>query len=171
MLRAISLLLAAQALFPTAPPGVGASDAYARAGGNLKPMAVTIGRALFRTEWPAQVLNVYASGIGGYRVAGLHVSGVHFHRALTRTQFLNEIAALVRRTFSASPVDEVDVWTSIPLRVGKDIVVSGDLARPTSRTVFTVNVERGESSDALEARMRQGTGIFWDQDWERAALK
>ncbi len=171
MLRVISLLLAAQTLFPTAAPGVGASDAYARASGNLKPLAVRMGRAIFRTEWPAQVLNVYESGIGAFRVAGLHVSGVHFHHALSREQFLDEIAALVHDAFAASSPDEVDVWATVPIRVGKDIVVSGDLAKPASRTVFSVSVRRGESADALLARMRQGTGVFWDQEWARTALK
>lgn len=171
MLKVISLLFALQTLFPTAPPAVGASDAYARASGSLKPVAVTIGRAIFRTEWPAQVLNVYASGIDGARVAGLHVSGVHFHHALTRDEFLQEIADLVHDAFAASAVNEVDVWASVPLRVGKDIVVSGDLAKPTFRMVFTVSVRREESQTALLARMRQGTGVFWDQDWTRTALK
>ncbi|HEV3152543.1 MAG TPA: hypothetical protein VGZ02_01920 [Candidatus Baltobacteraceae bacterium] len=168
---AAALIVLAQALFPTAPPGVSSSDAVARASGNMKPAAIQIGRALFATQWPAQVLNVYADGFGGFRVAGLHLSGVRFHHALTRAQFESEITELVARTFAVSGVDEVDVWASVPLRVGKDIVVSGDLAKPTSRTVFTVSVRRGERPDALEGRLRQGTGVFWDQDWARTALK
>jgi len=150
---------------------VASSDAYARASGNAKPIAVRIGRALFRTQWPAQVLNVYADAFGRFRVAGLRLSGVHFHHALNRLQFEAEISELVARAFAAAPVDEVDVWASVPLRVGKDLVVSGDLARPTSRTVFTVSVRRNESADALRSRLRQGTGVFWDQDWTRSALK
>ena len=130
-----------------------------------------IGREIFRTYWPAQVLNVYADGLGGYRVVGLHVSGVHFHHPISREQFINEVTALVQRTFAASGVDEVDVWATVPLRVGKDIVVAGDLAKPTSRTVFTVSVLRGESIPALDRRIRQGTDVFWDQDWTRSALK
>jgi len=129
-----------------------------------------IGKSLFRTTWPAQVLNVYADGIGDYVVAGLRISGVHFHRTLTRDQFLDEIAELVRRAFAASPAKEIDVWASVPLDVGKGVVVAGDLAKPTSRTVFTVSVRRGENAAALLSRMRRGDGIFWDQDWERTAL-
>ncbi len=172
LLRVISIVaLAAQVLFPTAPPSVDRTDAYARAAGNEKPLAVSIGRKLFMTEWPAQVLNVYADGVGSRTVAGLHLSGVHFHHALTRDQFISEVVALVERTFAASNVDEVDVWTTVPLRVGKDIVVAGDLAKPTSRTVFTLSVRRGERTSSFVRRIRQGEGVFWDQDWTRANFK
>ncbi len=172
MLKVISaLLLVAQALFPTAPPGVSRTDAYARASGNLRPVAVRIGRDLFHTIWPAQVLNVYADGIPGHEIAGLHVSGVHFHHALDTAEFVSEIAELVERAFAAAPVEEVDVWASVPLNVGKGVVVAGDLAKPTFREVFTVSVRRGESAPALVARMRAGKGVFWDQDWKRTALK
>lgn len=172
MLKAISLLaLIGQVLFPTAPPSVDRTDAVARAAGNAKPVAILIGRALFRTEWPAQVLNVYADGIAGRDVAGLRISGVRFHHSLTKEQFIEEVAALVDRSFAAWPLDEVDVWATVPLRVGKDVVVAGDLARPTSRTVFTLSALRGESSAALQGRMRRGSGVFWDQDWTRSGLK
>ncbi len=172
MLRAISaLVLLAQALFPAAPAGVGATDAYARSSGNAKPVAAAIGRALFATVWPAQVLNVYADSVDGRSVAGLRLSGVRFHRPLTREQFIDEIAQIVRTAFTSSNVNEVDVWATVPLRVGKDVVVAGDLAKPTSRTVFTLSVRRGESADSMVARMRRGDGAFWDQEWMRSALK
>lgn len=171
MLKVISgLILVAQVLFPTAKPGVDRTDAYARAAGNRKPIAVKIGQALFATQWPAQVLNVYADGIPGHDIAGLRVSGMHFHHPLTRSQFMNEIADLVDRTFAISPVEEVDVWTSVPLSVGKGVVVAGDLAKPTYRLVFTVSVRRGEGTESLLARMRQGKGVFWDQEWERKSF-
>lgn len=171
MLKAISaLILIAQVLFPTAKPGVDRTDAYARAAGNRKPIAVKIGQALFSTQWPAQVLNVYADGIPGHDIAGLHLSGMHFHHALSREQFMGEVADLVSRTFAITPVEEVDVWTSVPLNVGKGVVVAGDLAKPTYRLVFTVSVRRGERTDALLRRMRQGDGVFWDQDWARRSL-
>ena len=134
-------------------------------------MAVTIGRALFKTRWPAQVLNVYADGFAGHDIAGLRISGARFHHSLTRDEFLQEIASLVRETFTAAPVDEVDVWASVPLRVGKDIVVAGDLARPSSRSVFTVSVRRTEPAGAFLRRLRARTGIYWDQEWAREALK
>lgn len=172
MLRVISALaLVAQVLFPTAPPSVGRTDAYARAAGNRKIVAVQIGRQVFRTRWPAQVVNVYADGIDGHDIAGLRVSGVHFHHPLTREQFLTEVTDLIERTFAAAPIDEVDLWASVPLSVGRGVVVAGDLAKPTFRTVFTISVRRGESAGALLSRLRRGDGVFWDQDWERTALK
>jgi hypothetical protein len=172
LLKAISaLILVAQVLFPTVSPSVDRFDAVARAGGNRKPMAVKIGRALFTTEWPAQVLNVYADGFGGHDIAGLRVSGVHFHHPLSRDEFSSEIAQLVQKAFASAPIDEVDVWASVPLRVGKDVVVAGDIAKPTSRTVFSVSVQRGESISALARRLQQGHGVYWDQEWTRSALK
>jgi hypothetical protein len=172
LLKAISVaaILVAQ-LFPTAPPTVDQLDADARASGNRKAMAVSIGRALFRTRWPAQVLNVYADGFAGHEIAGLRINGEHFHHALTRGEFEEEVASLVRETFAASPVDEVDVWASIPLRVGKDVVVTGDLAVPSSRAVFTVSVRRSESSISFIRRLHAGGGVYWDQEWAHAALK
>jgi len=172
LLKAISVaaILLAQ-LFPTAPPTVDELDANARASGNRKDIAVSIGRALFRTRWPAQVLNVYADGFAGHDIAGLRINGQHFHRALTQAEFEEEVASLARETFAASPVDEVDIWASVPLRVGKDVVVTGDLAVPSSRAVFTVSVRRTESSISFVRRLRAGGGVFWDQEWAHAALK
>lgn len=169
--RVISALLSAALLSAAAPPPVAQVDAFARASGNAKPLAVRIGRAIFATEWSAQILNVYADGIGSHRVAGLRLSGVHFHRALTRAAFAGEVAELVRRTFAAAPVEEVDVWAAVPLAVSKGIVVSGDLAKPTSRTVFTISVRRGEPTAEIVSRMNAGRGVFWDQEWARTALK
>lgn len=171
MLKVISALILIAQLFPTAPPGVDRTDSYARASGNRKPIAVRIGSDLFRTEWPAQVVNVYANGISGHDIAGLHVSGVHFHHPLTQAEFISEIGSLLQRAFAAAPVEEVDVWASVPLTVGKGVVVAGDLAKPTFRTVFTVSVRRGESADSVLRRMQRGDGVFWDQDWKRIAFK
>jgi hypothetical protein len=171
LLKVISALVLLAQLFPTAPPGVDRLDANARAAGNRKDMAVGIGRALFRTRWPAQVLNVYADGFAGHDIAGLRISGEHFHHALTRDQFVGEIADLVRDAFAAAPVDEVDVWASVPLRVGKDVIVTGDLAQPSSRAVFTASVLRGERMDAFVRRALAGRGVYWDQEWARTTLK
>lgn len=168
--RVISAFLAV-ALLSAAPPPVAQIDAFARASGSAKPLAVRIGRAIFATQWSAQVLNVYADGMGSHRVAGLRLSGVHFHRALTRAAFAGEVAELLRRAFAAAPVEEVDVWAVVPLAVGKGIVVSGDLAKPTSRTVFTISVRRTEPAAKILSRMNVGRGVFWDQEWARTALK
>lgn len=155
---------------PAISPQTAALDAAARSSGDLRPMAERIGRALFVTEWPAQVLNVYADGIAGHAVAGLRISGVHFHRPLTRAAFLDEIAGLANRVFAASPVEEVDIWATVPLPVRKGTVVSGALALPAWQTVFTVSVLRSEAPAALRARLQRGTGLFWDAAWERKGL-
>jgi len=163
-------LAAAIVTLPTASPGVTYSDAVARAAGNRKAVAIVIGKTLFVHEWPAQVSNVYANGIDDYVVAGLRVSGVHFHGALTRSGFTNEMSELLTQTFAAAPqVEEVDVWATVPLNVGKGVVVSGDLAKPTSRTVFSASVRRSQMRTLQ--RVLNGRNSFWDQDWVHAALK
>jgi hypothetical protein len=169
------LLLAAFAAF-AAPvqakaPSLAAIDAAARAGGTNKALARKIGERLFQTEWPVQVLNVYVDSIPGHDVAGLHLSGKKFHRALTRPQFYAEIVGLAQQTLGAAPVEEVDIYTTVPIVVGRDLIVAGDLARPTSRNVFTVTVRRGESPKGLAQRLQSKTGVFVDEDWARAALK
>lgn len=156
---------------PAASPSIDVLDAGSRATGNRKATAVIIGKTIFRTEWPAQVLKVYASGIDAHEVAGLTVSGVKFHEPLTKREFLDEIQQLVSLAFASAPVEEVDIWATVPLSIGKGIVVSGDLAKPTSRTVFTLSVRRGETPSALASRLRAGRGIFVDEEWAHAALK
>ena len=62
------------------------------------------------------------------------------------------------RAFAAAPaVEEIDLWASVPIDVGKGVIVSGDLAKPTSRTVFSITVRRGESTASLRARADAGT--------------
>ncbi len=145
-------------------------DARARAVGNRRDLAVRIGQRLFLTTWPAQILSVRVDGIGGHSVAGLALSGVKFHQRLTRSRFIDEIVGIVEASFAASPLEEVDLWCSVPLSVGKGAVVSGDLAIPTSRTVFAVTVRRDESPSFLRARLQAGDTVFWDADWARKAL-
>ncbi|MGZ3518325.1 MAG: hypothetical protein ACXVAM_14220 [Vulcanimicrobiaceae bacterium] len=171
MLLAPAFAQAQELRAPAASPSVDVLDAASRAMGNRKAAAIAIGKAIFRTEWPAQVLKIYANGIDAHEVAGLTVSGVKFHQPLTRPEFLEEIRQLVGLAFASAPVDEVDIWATVPLSVGKGIVVSGDLAKPTSRTVFTLSVRRGESTTALASRLRAGRGVFVDEEWAHAALK
>lgn len=147
-------------------------DAAARALGNRKDVAVAIGDRIFTQQWPVQVLNVEANQMGIHLVAGLRLSGVHFHREMTRASFDAEVEALVAQSFAAAPsVEEVDVWASIPLPKPKGAIVAGDLAMPTWRTVFTVSVRRSEAPSALAERLREGKEIFLDEDWSRSALK
>jgi hypothetical protein len=165
-------MLAMTALAQASPPTVADLDAQARASGNRKEIAQHIGQALFLSKWPAQVTKISADSVDDHVVVGVRVSGVHFHTPLTRDSFAQEVAALVTGAFSNAPVvNEVDVWVSVPLDVGKGVIVSGDLAKPTTRTVFTLTAQRGESAASLVARMRSGSGVYWDEDWARTLLK
>lgn len=153
-------------------PSVADLDAHARATGNRKDIAVSVGDQLFRQEWPAQVMQVAANEMGSHLVLGLRLSGVHFHRPLTRDQFYAEIASLVGECFAAAPTaEEIDIWTTVPLNVGKGVIVAGDLAKPTSRTVFTLSARRGEAPSTLAERLRGGEDIFVDEEWARTAFK
>lgn len=152
-------------------PATSVLDARARAMGNRRALAVTIGERLFLTTWAAQILSVRVDGIGRHSIAGLALSGVKFHKRLTKSQFIQEIVAIAGTSFSAVRLEEVDLWCSVPLPVGKGAIVSGDLAVPTSRTVFAVTVRRAEPPRSLHARLRAGHDVFWDADWARKAFR
>jgi hypothetical protein len=170
-LRRVISLLCAVALLGAGNGSVDAVDAFARAAGNDKPVAVQIGKVLFSTEWSAQILKVYVNGFGGHKVAGVMLSGVKFHKPLTRDAFVGEVSEIVARAFTAAPVEEVDLWCVVPLSVGKGIVVTGDNAKPTQRTVFTVTVRRGETAAAVRNRIDAGKTVYWDSLWARQALR
>jgi len=152
-------------------PSVADLDAHSRASGNRIDIATSVGEQLFSTTWPAQVLQVLANQDGTHIVLGLRVNGVKFHGTLTRDAFDREVMDLVARAFAAAPAaEEVDLWVTVPLSVGKGVVVSGDLAKPTTRTVFTVSVRRGEGTESLAARLRSGANVFLDQEWASTAF-
>ena len=157
--------MAARAEIPT----MAEVNAQARAAGNRRDEAVKIGRILFVTVWPAQLLKVRVEGLDRHEVAGLTLSAVKFHQSLDRTGFLNEIEVLVQRTFGASSVEEVDVWATVPIKFNLHEPVSGDLAQPTTRIVFAVTCRRSELP-GLGARLRSGDGIYWYPEF-RAKLK
>lgn len=110
--------------------------AQQRAAGNHREDAVRIGRTLFRTVWPAQIRKVRVDGVGSHRVAGVVLSGTNFHSKLAPAAFVDEVVAIVTQTFAASDVEEVDAWAILPLPTYANEVVAGDLAQPTSYTVF-----------------------------------
>jgi hypothetical protein len=154
-------------------PSVADLDATARAVGNRRDLAEQIGKAIFSTRWSAEVSQVSANALGGHLIVGIRIWGVKFHAAITRDQFVAEVTALVERTFAAAPqTEEIDVWASVPIEVGRDVVVSGDLAKPTSRIVFSLTVRRGETADSLRARLDGANeSVFWDEAWARSAFK
>lgn len=175
VIKALSILaLAAQLTCSVAyahTPTVAELDADARAAGNRMDLAERIGDAIFKTTWAAQVSQISANAIGKHVIVGIRLWGVKFHHPISRAEFLDEVSSLVRTAFAAAPeAEEIDLWASVPIAVGKGVVVSGDLAKPTTRTVFSVSVRRGESPDAILAKA-SGSTAFWDKEWERSAFK
>lgn len=154
-------------------PSVADLDAAARAVGNRRDIAQSIGRAIFRTRWPAEVNQVSANEMDGHLIVGIRIWGVKFHHPITRADFVDEVVSLTRDIFSTAPdAEEIDFWAAVPIDVRKDEVVSGDLARPTSRTVFSVTVLRSEGAQALHERaMEESDGVFWDARWARDAFR
>jgi len=145
-------------------------DAAARATGNRKAEAIRIGQALFTTLWPVQIRKVRVDGTGRHLVAGLVLSGVKFHGKLSAEGLTNEVIALVDRTFAADPVEEVDVWTIVPLPTYVHEVVSGDLAQPTSRIVYGATILRSELP-TFAARLRRGDDVYWQPGWRQSLAK
>lgn len=147
-------------------------DASSRAAGNRHDVALAVGEQIFRSAWPAQVFRVSANAIGKHVVVGLGVYGVKFHDPMTRAQFATQISELAQRAFTAAPeAEEVDIWTVVPIDVGKGVIVTGDLAKPTTRTVFTATVMRGSPDDLLPAHLLRGPKTYWDEEWARTAFK
>jgi len=144
-------------------PPLNVVNAHARAFGTRKDTAIRIGAQLFNRQWGAQILRVYVDGAGSHQIAGIVLSGVKFHRPLTRALFMNEVNAIIQEAFSAAPVEEVDLWCVVPLAIGKGAVVSGDLAQPTERTVFSVTTRRDAAHGADDA-------TYWDASWAHDAL-
>ncbi len=136
--------------------------ARARARGNRRPVAIALATALLREMRPAQITLVRVDGIGSHDVAGIIVSGVKFHRPLDATGFAREIAGIVRAAFAASPIEEVDVWATVPLRLGEKAVVSGDKAESTTRVVYAATVRR-DAPGGIAAALR---GAFWEPAWK-----
>lgn len=154
-------------------PSVADLDAAARAVGNRRDLAEQIGKSIFSTRWSAEVSQVSANSFNGHLIVGIRIWGVKFHTPITRDEFVAEVVTLVERTFAAAPeTEEIDVWASVPIDVGKGVIVSGDLAKPTSRVVFSLTVRRGESGDSLRARVVGSSDrVFWDEQWARSAFK
>ena len=132
-----------------------------RAVGTDRASAVAVARALLTEMWPATVQQVRVDTTGTHSVAGIVLSGVKFHRPLGVSAFLDEVQTLVTRAFAARPLEEVDLWATVPIRVPKGAVVSGDLAIPTSRTVFACSVRRDDLPH-LDALLHRASDVFWD---------
>lgn len=138
------------------------------AGGDVVTSRRIAARLLAR-PLAAQLLRVRCERVGPHVDCGLVLSGTKFHRALDLTAWNAEVAALVDGAFAAAPgADEIDCWATVPLDAGKGTVVSGDYAKPTAATVFSITVPRAARA-GMRARLAGGAGVFWDPAF-RAAL-
>ena len=126
-------------------------DAQARARGNDRPAAVALAGALLAHPWAAQITQVRVDRAGSHAVAGVVLSGVKFKAPVGAGEFLRQAQEIVALALRTTPVEEVDLWTTIPLDAGVGAVTSGDFAKPTARTVFTLTVRRAasERTDAV----------------------
>ena len=128
--------------------------------GNAPGMAEDVAVALLARSFPEQILKVHVLALPPATVAGIMLSGVKFHHAVNREQFEADVSDMVEAAFDAAPrVDEVDVWTIVPIQVAAGTIVSGDYAEPTSRTVFSAAVTRAKFD--ASGRLDLGT-TFWD---------
>lgn len=142
-----------------------------RSAGSDLPTARRIAAALLVHPLPAQLLKVRCERAAAHVDCGLTVSGTHFHRALDLAAWNAEIASLIEAAYAAAPdVDEIDLWTTVPLDAGKGVIVSGDLAKPTSATVFSITVPRSDRG-AVRERLATGRGVFWDPAFRGSLAK
>lgn len=140
-------------------------NAAARAGGNRKAEAIALARVLLAREWPAQLTKVRIDAAGSHAVAGLVVVGSKFHRPLSRAGFAQEAAALLEIAFAHSPVEEVDLWATVPLSAPMGAAVSGDMAVPTSKIVFSITARRSDLAHRGGVALVLGRSAFWDPAW------
>lgn len=140
-----------------------------RSSGSDSPAARRIAAALLAHALPAQLTHVRCERVGAHADCGLIVSGTKFHRAMDVAVWNAEIAGLIDGAYAAVPgVDEIDCWATVPLSAAKGTVVSGDYAKPTAATVFSITVPRARRGD-VRARLASGAGVFWDPAF-RASL-
>lgn len=169
--RGVAIGFAAIAFVAAAPPEAGLQNARVvqRSSGGDLVTARKIAAALLARTLPAQLMRVRCERAAGHVDCGLIVSGTKFHRALDLASWNAEIATLIAGAYATVPeLDELDCWATVPLDAGKGAVVSGDFARPTSATVFSITVPRAGRT-GVARRLAAGQGIFWDPAF-RAAL-
>ena len=133
-----------------------------RIAGNAPDVAERVAVALLSAGYPEQILKVRTYKTEPAVVAGIMLSGVKFHAPVDRQTFAADAADMIYRAFAADPsVSEVDVWAVVPIAVPPHADVSGDLAVPTNRTVFSAAVLRG---DFTRDEGSLGT-TYWEAGW------
>ena len=140
-----------------------------RAAGTQRAIAVAIGKRVFAHDLPEQVLKIRVDGAGRHTIAGVTISGVKFKHPIDASGLTAEVATVVRDAFAATAVEEVDVWATVPMAQPPKTVVSGEYAQPTSRTVYSATVVRGDIPK-LDALLKGTRAIYWAEDF-RAGLR
>lgn len=121
------------------------SIARSRIEGNAPDVAERVAVALLSGGFPEQILKVRVYKAAPAVVAGIMLSGVKFHEPVDRQTFAADAADMIYRAFASDPsVSEVDVWAVVPISVASHATVSGDLAVPAARTVFSASVRRDD---------------------------
>lgn len=141
-----------------------------RATGTDRPTAIVVGRALLSQPFAAQVTRIRCEKLASHRICGVILSGVKFKHPLDRRGFTAEVNRAIRTAFAVAPLDEVDLWTTVPLTAGTGVVVSGDFAKPTSATVFAVSVPRA-ALGRLDDQLDSGRDVFWDSAFANSLAK
>lgn len=135
--------------------------AQARARGTDRPAAIAVGRAILAQPLAAQLTQIRCEKMGRHRICGLVLSGLKFKHPLGRSGFLSEVAGAIRTAFASAPLEEVDLWATVPLDAGHGAAVSGDAAVPTAATVFAVSVPHPALA-RLDDQLASGRDVFWD---------
>jgi peptidoglycan/xylan/chitin deacetylase (PgdA/CDA1 family) len=153
---------AAPAATPSMPAAEVRSIARSRTEGNAPGIAERVAVALLDGAFPESILKVRVLALEPATVAGIMLSGEKFHERVDRAVFAADVSAMLDRAFAADPqVSEVDVWAVVPIQVEKSATVSGDLAVPTERTVFSAAVTR-----ARWLREDRSLGVtYWEPGW------
>ena len=129
---------------PRMTPQEAAAIARERAEGNDIPTAELIGQRVLLASFPEPIQKVRVLTVPPAIVAGIMLSGVGLHVPVSPQEFESDARAMAASALAAAPhVDEVDVWAVVPQAVPAGATVTGDLAIPTDRTVFSVAVRRG----------------------------
>jgi peptidoglycan/xylan/chitin deacetylase (PgdA/CDA1 family) len=133
-----------------------------RVEGNDSKVAEAIAVALLARQFPEQIVKVHVDAVAPATVAGIVLSGVKFHAAVSRERFVSDVRKMVDTVFSAAPtVDEVDVWATVPVSVPAQATVSGDYAAAVERTVFSAAVQK-----YAHASVDWPLGItYWSAGW------
>ena len=102
-------------------PSIADLDATARAAGNRSTSRPRSAKASSARRGRRRSVKSRANEIGSHLIVGVRLWGVKFHRAADASGVRPRSSRRsLRKTFAAAPaVEEVDVWASIPIEVGK----------------------------------------------------